>query len=79
MPAQQAVCYPAPKDWARVVIGGHTGGLLGRVSWCGFTEGVTVVGQRAFLIRGVVDPETLTVDSFDMGVLSPMFDSFAVP
>jgi len=74
-PAQMAACYPRPQQWAAVTIAGHPGGLLGRVSWCGFTEGVVVIGQRAYVIKGVVDPNTLTADTFDMGVLHQMFGS----
>jgi|GEM_PF-3273281 len=77
-PAQMAACYPRPQQWAAVTIAGHPGGLLGRVSWCGFTEGVVVIGQRAYVIKGVVDPNTLTADTFDMGVLNIMFASLRV-
>ena len=73
VPAQMAACYPRPQDWAAVTIAGHRGGLLGRVSWCGFTEGVVVIGPRGYVVKGVVDPNTLTADTFDMGVLNTMF------
>jgi hypothetical protein len=70
-----AACFPDPAHWSPAIIGGHPGGVLGRVSWCGFTEGVVVIGQRGYVIKGVVDPDTLTADSFDMGVLDMMFSS----
>jgi hypothetical protein len=79
VPTQMAACYPRPTDWAGVTIAGHRGGLLGRVGWCGFTEGVVVIGQRGYAIKGVVDPTTLTGDSFDMGVLNAMFATLKVP
>ncbi len=75
VPSQQAACFPSPKDWAPVTVAGHPGGLLGRVSWCGFTEGVVLIGGRAYVIRGEPAPGSLTADTFDMGVLTTMFES----
>jgi hypothetical protein len=79
IPTQQAACFPAPSEWAPVTIAAHPGGLLGRIAWCGFTEGVVVIGPRAYLINGVPDPDTLTADTFDMGVLNTMFATLKVP
>jgi hypothetical protein len=75
VPSQMAACFPDPAHWTAVDIGGRPGGLLGGVSWCGFTEGVVVIGQRGYVVKGVVDPTTLTADSFDRGVLDRMFSS----
>jgi hypothetical protein len=78
VPTQQAACFPAPSKWAPVTIAAHPGGLLGRIAWCGFTEGVVVIGPRAYVINGVTDPVTLTADTFDMGVLNTMFQSLSL-
>jgi hypothetical protein len=50
-------CWPPPATWPTMHIAGHVAKVHGGVSYCNFTEAVTVVDGRAFVFTASPDLE----------------------
>ena len=67
-----AECWPAVAEMEQVTVDGQAGWLHGGVGSCGFTEVVTFLGGRAYLLTAYQDPTMRTYPIFGR----QLFDAF---